>query len=258
MKLSELLKKLNDANLKPEDIEDDETGKPLKDLRASQKAYTQETQKRAELEKAQQAAAARFGEYDTAIKAWQQHAATLEQQVAAAQQASQQRPAAGGDWRQDPLFQPVATYYDGELQKAYNVIKTLGQGMANLVTDYNTKVNTFQAWADRIEMRRLAQDHKLTDEQVAKFRDHLKTGQYQDYDQAYSAWRGSNLDELTKEAEERGRAAAMKEYEDKIKAPERIEMGGQPPGPTPSERTATPEYEKSWAGLANEFKTLGV
>src|SRR5712664_3918221 len=81
MKLSELLKKLNDANLKPEDIEDDETGKPLKDLRASQKAYTQETQKRAELEKFQKEAQGRFGEYDNAIKQWQQHAATLEQQV---------------------------------------------------------------------------------------------------------------------------------------------------------------------------------
>jgi hypothetical protein len=259
MKMSEILKKLNDPNLKIEDIEDDEAGASLKDLRASRKAYTQETQKRAELEKAQAAAQARFGEYDNAIKEWQRHAAALEQQAQQSAQAAQQRQQpVGGDWRQDPLFQPVATYYDGELNKAYQVIKTLGQGMANLVQDYQTKVNTFQNWADRIEIRRLSQDHKLTDEQVAKFREHLKTGSYQDYDQAYSSWRGSNVDELMKEAEERGRASAMKDAEDKLKAPAGIEMGGQPPAPAPSERQATPEYEKSWGGLANELKALGI
>lgn len=257
MKLSEILKQ---HGYKIEDVEDDEAGVPIpemrKRLKANQEGFTKESQARAAREKELAEAQGQLAQYGQHVQGLTTELQQLRQE---AQTRAEQVAAAGGDWKRDPLFQDIAREFESvakDRAKSQDTFKALATGLVGIANEFTTFRNTAQQWARKLEIAEMKRAHPDFDEDqvVAVAKQH----QLGDWETSYKVWKANDADTLVADAEKRGRDAALKEVEDRGTLPP-TEMGGGPAGPSP--RGTPKEYNDAWTGsggLADMLKAAGI
>lgn len=272
-KLSDLLK---EKGLTLDDLIDDELNLPVSDvrkkLRDNQSAYTQETQRRAEVERqlqqAQEAAQTHHGN----AQQLQQYANQLQARLQEIQNQAQQVQAAGRAglpaWRQDSLYQPLIEEFDsirGELQKAtqlrdqelrrsQEVNQALARGIITLSQNFETARQQVDNQFRQLHIQRMKQTY--TDFDNEKVEEYAKKHGIGDWDSAYKGWRGEQMPDLIEKARKEAREEALREVQGRTATPvTEMGSGGAPAPPVPEPKR---DYESAWKGLEKEFQELGI
>lgn len=245
-KLSELLKT---ANVKLEDLEDDEAGMTLVDLRKSlkenQAGFTKATQKTAELEKQLTETAQQAQAMQQQLQQWEQY----RQQVQA--QTEQARAQAGGEWQKDAYLQPIAV----EFQRVTEINRGLANAYALLLQQYHQDRQALLSWANEMDVRDMKRRYADYDEE--KVQAIAKQHGLQGRESAYKVWKGETAEASMEERIKQAKAEGMREAEEKLKAPA-TEMGQGSPGGGPAAGEDKPlPYDQAWKELIGPMTELG-
>lgn len=248
-KLSDLKALLNDPSFDPNLVVDDETGMTLTDLRKSLKenqgAFTKATQKVADLERI---LTERDGQLRTAqdqVQQWQAYQQQLQAQAEAAKRAG------GTEWRNDPLFAPLAAEFD----RVTEINRQLATAYVGLLQQYNTDRQSLFGYMNKLEVDRIKAAHPDFDEE--KVREVAKRYNVNDWEAAYKLQQAETLPAQIEEREKKAREDGMKAAEERLKAAPVTELGRGPVvGEHPGGGELAPSYDDAWKNLVPEMAKI--
>jgi hypothetical protein len=262
-KLSEVLQRLG---ITPEDLDDDEAGMNLAELRKryqeNAKAYTQGQQTLAETRRQVEGWHQQWQQaYGAAQQENQQLQHRLVQLEQAASQAAQAAQARGADWRKDPLFQDIAGEFErtaGIFNQHSHGLQALARAQVEMARQYTNDRAAVMDYIQRNEAREFKKTHPEAD--VGAVMQTARERGLNDWEQAWLAHKGRDLPAALEAAKKEGREAAIKEAHEKFGGDNtRTEMGGGgPPGPSVPGSSPKPTYEGAWDRLGKDLQAQGI
>jgi len=246
-KLSELKALLNDPAFDPNDVVDDETGLTLADLRKglkeNQAQYSRISTKAAELEKGIAARDQQIQQIQGQLQQLDQYRQQLEAKGEAAR---------GPEWRQDPLFAPLAQEFD----RITGIAQQLAKAYVGMVQQYATDRESLFTYINTLEVDRMKSRYADFDED--KVREVAKRYKVDSWETAYTLWDAANMPGKIKAAEDKAREDATKSAQEKLKETV-TESGGGPVLTAPvGEGDKQVEYDDAWKLLVPEMQKLGA
>lgn len=261
IKLSEFLAQ---HNVKLEDLEDDEVGLPLpevrKRLKENQDSYTKGQQA---LKDFQRQAEQNHAQWQQAWQAQQQENLALQQRLAALQeagnQAAQRSAAAGQDWRRDPLFLDIAAEFDRTshaLARHQEGSQAIAKAVVSMAEQYTRDRQMFANYIYQQNVREMKRQYEDFDAEAVS--ETAKKYGINDWEAAYKAHKADRLPGEIENIKKQTREETLKEAQEKFGRGNDTEMGGGPPAPAVSGGGEKVSYDKSFENLASQLKAQGI